>query len=483
MTELQIIVAVFISYLFLLFALALWSSKESTNLQGYFIANKKLPYWVVAFSTNATGESGWLLLGLTGMAYAVGIHALWVVLGEIIGITLCWVLVAKRLKVATDKYDSITIPDYLESRFNDSKHILRSISVFIIISMVLIYIAAQMIAAGKAFSDFMQISYANGVILGAIVTSLYTVIGGYKAVAYTDVVQGILMLLALILLPVYAITEAGGFSSVIESLGAMDPVLLQPFGVHGWSLAGVIAAASFLAIGIPFLGVPQVLVRFISIEDESQVFKAGLISVLCLLFFTLGAVLVGLAGRVLFPGLADAELIMPTISRELFPPFITGVLVVVLLAAIMSTVDSLLMLVSSAVTRDFLQKTINLNIPDRKLTLIGQAITFVIGVSAMFIALSESRAIFWLILFSWSGLGAAFGPIVLCSLLWKKVTLAGAIAGVLGGFLTTILWVVFLKEQVFNMYEVIPGFSAGMLLIIVVSLVTNKSGENRFGPA
>jgi sodium/proline symporter len=475
MSELQIIVAVFVVYLIMLLGLAIWSSKESTNLEGYFIAGKKLPYWVVAFSTNATGESGWLLLGLTGMAYAVGVHALWVVLGEIIGMSLCWGLIARRLKVATDQYDSITLPDYLESRFADGKHILRSISVFIIIAMVLIYIAAQMIAAGKAFSDFMQISYVNGVILGALVTSLYTVIGGYKAVAYTDVVQGVLMLLALILLPAFAIVEAGGWSSVLDGLGAIDPVLLQSFGVHGWTLAGFIAAASFVAIGIPFLGVPQILVRFISIKDESQVFKAGVISVLCLLCFTLGAVLIGLAGRVLFPDLADPELIMPTISRELFPPLITGVLVVVLLAAIMSTVDSLLMLVSSAVTRDLLQKTFNPNISDRKLALIGQAITLTIGVCAMFIALSENRAIFWLVLFSWSGLGAAFGPIVLCSLLWKKVTLSGAIAGVLGGFLVTVLWVVFLKEHVFNMYEVIPGFAAGILLIIVVSLFTSTT--------
>ena len=164
MTELQIIVAVFVSYLCLLFGLAIWSSKETANLEGYFIAGKKLPYWVVAFSTNATGESGWLLLGLTGMAYAVGLHAFWVVAGELIGITLCWFLVAKRLKIASDRYDSITVPDYLESHFADSKHILRLISVVIILAMVLIYIAAQMIAAGKAFSEFIQVRDRKSVV-------------------------------------------------------------------------------------------------------------------------------------------------------------------------------------------------------------------------------------------------------------------------------------------------------------------------------
>jgi sodium/proline symporter len=477
MTELQIIVAVFVSYLCLLFGLAIWSSKETANLEGYFIAGKKLPYWVVAFSTNATGESGWLLLGLTGMAYAVGLHAFWVVAGELIGITLCWFLVAKRLKIASDRYDSITVPDYLESHFADSKHILRLISVVIILAMVLIYIAAQMIAAGKAFSEFIQVSYVHGVILGAVVTALYTMIGGYKAVAYTDVVQGVLMLLALILLPAFAFIEVGGWSLTMESLRAIDPVLLESLGKHGWSTAGFVAAASFLAIGLPFLGVPQVLVRFMSIEDESQVTKAGIISVACMLCFTSGAVLIGLAGRVLFPDLSDPELIMPTLSRELFPPLVTGLLVVVLLAAIMSTVDSLLILVSSAVTRDLLQKIVKPNIPDKTLVLIGKASTFVIGVFAMLIALSESRAIFWLVLFSWSGLGAAFGPVVLCSLLCKKVTLPGAIAGVLGGFLITVLWVVFFKEHIYNMYEAIPGFFGGLFLIIGVSLLTQKPAE------
>ena len=471
MSEIEIIVAVFTVYLVLLTAVAIWSSKASSGMDGYFIAGKKLPFWVVAFSTNATGESGWLLLGLTGMAYAVGIHALWVVLGEVIGIAMCWFLIARKLKVASDRYDSITVPDFLESQFNDSRHILRLISVFIIVSMVLIYIAAQMIAAGKAFGEFMQITYIQGVLLGAIVTSLYTVIGGYKAVAYTDVVQGILMLLALIFLPLVAFVEAGGWSAVFQGLASVDPQLLEVFGEKGWSLAGFIAAASFIAIGLPFMGVPQVLVRFMSIDDEASVKKAGLISIACLFVFTFGAVLIGLAGRVLFPELADPELIMPTLSRELFPPLLTGILVVVLLAAIMSTVDSLLILLSSAITRDLVQKIMHPNLSDKKLALVGRISTLLIGILAVLIALSENRAIFWMVLFTWSGLGATFGPVVLCSLLWRGVTLNGAIAGMLGGFLITVTWVVFIKENFYSMYEAIPGFIGSLVLIVAVSLL------------
>ena len=230
MSEIDVIVGIFCFYLLIITALAIWSSKGSSDTAGFFIAGKKLPFWVVAFSANATGESGWLLLGLTGMAYSVGLHALWVLLGEMIGIALCWLLIARRLKIDADRYDAITVADYLESRFQDGRHILRIISVVIIVVMVLIYVAAQMIAAGKAFADFMQITYVHGVILGAVVTSLYTVIGGYKAVAYTDVLQGVLMLLALIVLPVVAFSEAGGVSAVIQGLGEADPVLVNYFG-------------------------------------------------------------------------------------------------------------------------------------------------------------------------------------------------------------------------------------------------------------
>ena len=479
MSEIDVIVGIFCFYLLIITALAIWSSKGSSDTAGFFIAGKKLPFWVVAFSANATGESGWLLLGLTGMAYSVGLHALWVLLGEMIGIALCWLLIARRLKIDADRYDAITVADYLESRFQDGRHILRIISVVIIVVMVLIYVAAQMIAAGKAFADFMQITYVHGVILGAVVTSLYTVIGGYKAVAYTDVLQGVLMLLALIVLPVVAFSEAGGVSAVIQGLGEADPVLVNYFGEKGWSLAGVIAVASFMAIGLPFLGVPQVLVRFMSINDPAETRKAAAISISCLFVFLFGAILIGLAGRVLFPGLADPELIMPTLSRELFPPVITGLLVVVLLAAIMSTVDSLLILLSSAITRDLVQKILNPAIPDAQLARIGRVTTFVIGAGALAIALSENRAIFWLVLFSWSGLGATFGPVIACSLLWPRVNLAGAAAGMLGGFLISVTWVVFIKERFYDMYEAIPGFIGGTILLIVVSLYSERRATQR----
>jgi len=473
----SIIWVVFACFLAVLIVITLWSRRESNSMQGYYVAGKQLPWWVVAFSTNATGESGWLLLGLTGMAYLVGVHALWVVAGEVIGIALSWMVVARRLKRATDEYGSITVPDYLESRFNDRRHVLRLISIAIILLMVGAYAAAQMVAAGKAFGTFLNMDYRWGVGLGALVTVVYTATGGFKAVAYTDVLQGVLMLLALVLIPIAALNHLGGWSEVSAQLAAMDASLLDPMGPHGWTVAGIVAVASFLAIGLPFMGVPQLMVRFISIRSEQEVFKAGVVSVVCIALFDLGAVMIGLCGRVMFPDLADAETILPQVSAALFPPIINGLVMVVVLAAIMSTVDSLLILASSAVVRDYLEKVRNYSQDDQRLARIGQWVTVIIGVFATLVALTDTRAVFWFVLFAWSGLGAAFGPVLLCSLYWRRTTRAGAIAGMLTGFLTIIAWVLFFKESAYELYEMVPAFFAAMLATVLVSLATQPDGR------
>ena len=213
-------IVVLLVYLVMLIGLAAWSRRETHSLSGYFLAGKKLPYWVVAFSTNATGESGWLLLGLTGMGYMVGAQAFWVMVGEVVGITLAWTLVSKRLKKLGDETDSITVPDVLAAHFDDRKHVLRSFAVFIILSMVTAYVSAQMMATGKAFSSFMDLDYSTAVVIGAVIIMAYTFIGGYKAVAYTDVVQGVLMLIGLIGVPLVAISAAGGWGEITSGLRA-----------------------------------------------------------------------------------------------------------------------------------------------------------------------------------------------------------------------------------------------------------------------
>ena len=363
-------VTVLIVYLGILSALAVWSRRETHTLSGFYLAGKKLPYWVVAFSTNATGESGWLLLGLSGMGYAVGAQAYWVVVGQMIGIGLSWGLVSRKLKKLGDETDSITVPDVLAAKFQDKWHLIRGVAVLIILVMVTTYVTAQMVASGKAFSSFLGMDYKTGVIVGAVFIIGYTFVGGYKAVSYTDVVQGVLMLLGLIAVPAAAIIASGGWGEVKLSLSQQDPALLDMFAFAGkpaW-----IGIASFVAIGLPFIGVPQLLIRYMSARDDMEIRKARIVSLVVLFIFAAGAVTAGVAGRALYPGLEDPETIFPVISNNLFPPIIAGMLLVVVLSAIMSTVDSLLLLASSSVVRDTYQKIMGSDESDARLASYGK---------------------------------------------------------------------------------------------------------------
>lgn len=467
-------IAVALVYLALLAAFALWSRRETHTLAGFYLAGKKLPFWVVAFSTNATGESGWLLLGLTGMGYAVGAQAYWVVVGEVTGVALSWLLVSRRLKRMSDATDSITVPDVLAARFAGTMRLITVIAVVIILVMVTAYVSAQMIATGKAVSSFIDIDRDIAIYVGAAVIIAYTFVGGYKAVSYTDVLQGVLMLLGLIVVPIVAIAAAGGWSEVSSKLSAEDPGFLSMFSFTTDGMAGWVGIISFLAIGLPFLGVPQLLVRYMSARDDNELKKARVVSVTVMFFFGVGAVTAGIAGRALYPGLEDTETIFPVLSSELFPPILTGVLLVIVMSAIMSTVDSLLLLASSAVVRDTLQKIFRSQQSDSRLAIYGKIVTLLIGVTAIALAFQVEALIFWFVLFAWSGLGAAFGPVVLCLLYYKGTTGPGVAAGMLGGFLTSVVWVLVFKSQTYELYEALPGFFVGLIMTLVVSRLTGK---------
>jgi sodium/proline symporter len=468
-------VIVLLVYLGVLAALAVWGRRETHTLSGFYLAGKKLPYWVVAFSTNATGESGWLLLGLSGMGYLVGAQAYWVVVGEIVGIGLSWWLLSRRLKALGDRTDSITVPDVLTAKFEDKWHLLRGVSVLIILVMVTTYVTAQMVATGKAFSGFLGMGYETGVILGAAIIIGYTFVGGYKAVSYSDVVQGMLMLLGLIAVPTAAVIASGGVGEVRDALALQDPALLDMFDFG--STPAWIGISSFVAVGLPFIGVPQLLIRYMSARDDGEIRKARILSLIVLFIFTFGAVTAGVAGRALYPGLEDSETIFPVISNNLFPPVISGVLLVVVLSAIMSTVDSLLLLASSAAVRDTYQKIMGSTDSDQRLSSYAKVVTIIIGAFALVLGIQEPRVIYHFVLASWSGLGSAFGPAVIGILYYRRVTWLGVLAGVLGGFVASVAWLMFFKEDWHGLYEAIPGFIAGMVLTFGVSRLTYRTGE------
>ncbi|MFC1561439.1 sodium/proline symporter [candidate division KSB1 bacterium] len=460
-----------ILYVLVLIGIGLSSGKESASIEGYYAAGKKLRYWIISFSTNATGESSWLLLGLTGMGYAVGFHALWVVLGEVLGVTVCWIYLARPFKVYTDRFKSITVPDFLEDRFQDRNHILRIISAVILVTMVTSYVAAQLTAAGKAFKSFLEVDFLTGTIIGLIIIMFYTVVGGLKAVARADFFHGILMLSGLIVLPVTALIHAGGIGEMTAVLDSIDPSMLKLTGAHGFSTAGILSIIGFLGIGLAFLCSPQIAVRFIAAKDQDELIRGKYIAILFILLVDSGAVLAGMAGRVLFPSLEDQELILPVLSSELFPAFITGIFIAIVLAAIISTVDSLLILLSSSVIRDIYQKIINPDELQKKVVLYGKIMTVIVGAAAFLFSLSENRLIFWFVLFAWAGIGSAFCPVIIVSLFWKGITRQGAAAGMACGFLSAMVWALFFSEPT-GLYEMVPGFIGSFLAIFIVSFFT-----------
>jgi sodium/proline symporter len=334
------------------------------------------------------------------------------------------------------------------------------------------------VASGKALDSFVGLDYKWGVVTGSAIIIAYTFIGGYKAVSYTDVLQGVMMLLGLIFVPLAAVVEAGGWHEISTKLTAEDPGFLNMLStlddVEGW-----VAVASFVAIGLPFLGVPQLLVRYMSARDDGELVKARIVSVTVLLCFGIGAVTTGIAGRALFPGLEDQETIFPTLSSELFPSVVAGILLVVVLSAIMSTADSLLLLASSAIVRDTVQKIFGSRKSDHQLAVYGKFVTILIGIVAVAVAIPKAQFIFDAVLFSWSGLGAAFGPVLICLLYFRKTTWSGVLCGMLAGFVTSVVWVEFFKDDLYGLYEAIPGFAAGFIVTLAVSAIAHRAGRSR----
>ncbi|MEE8425223.1 MAG: sodium/proline symporter [Elusimicrobiota bacterium] len=427
-------------YFAALFVIAYLASRRISDIKDYFVAGKKLNHWVVAFSTRATGESGWLLLGLTGMGFAVGVHAFWVLMGEMIGVSLCWVFLTQRFKALTDRYDSITVPDYLESRLEDRSHTIRIFSAVVLTIFVTAYLAAQLTATGKAFDTFLGIPYHWGVVLGLAIIFAYTVAGGFVAVAWSDFLQGAMMVAGLVLLPIAGLWQIGGLGELFDGLRSLDPALLSPWGKDGPTLKGAASAVGLLAIGLGYLGSPQLSVRFIALKDIKGVRPGALIAALFTLFADTGAILTGMCGRVLFKTLSDPETVLPLMVNELFPALLIGIFIAVVLAAIMSTADSLLILASSAIVRDLYQKVFHPEASDRSLTRMSRAVTALLCLGALAFALGGTRVVFWFVLFGWAGITSVFCPVIVLSLFWKGLTRKGALAAMTTGFVVTIAW-------------------------------------------
>lgn len=489
MTEKLIGVALYLGALLLIGVLA---SKRMTDLRDYFVGGKSLSYWIVAFSSRATGESAWLLLGLTGMGATMGAQAFWVVIGETIGVTLAWLWMSTRFKNLTDRYDSVTVPDYLESRFRDTGHLLRSAAAIALVVFVTIYVSAQIDATGKAFETFLSWNYFAGVFVGFAVVLVYIMSGGFVAVAWSDTFQGALMLVGLIALPLFGLVHVGGPAALMDGLAAQDAALTT-FS-FGSDLESIFATLSFCMIGLGFLGSPQIFVRFISLRSPHEIKKGAFVAILFTILSDGGAVLTGMVGRQILVGAGDTvsmlgesgQDVLPLLVDAIVPLALAGIFIAIVLSAIMSTIDSLLVVAASAVVRDWYQKIKRPDVSDEELLSLSRKVTFGLAAVALTISLivaatTPDRTIFWFTIFGWSGISATFCPVMILSLFWSKMTAKGALASMVAGFACVPLFkfVVPNLGEIGKLLETLselpPSFAIAFLAGIIVSLL-DKGG-------
>jgi sodium/proline symporter len=440
-------------YVLVLFLIGIVASRRVKNISDYYVGGKKIGYWAVAFSARATGESGWLLIGLTGMGALAGLSAYWVVLGEVLGVAVSWQFMAKRFKRKSDTYQSLTIPDYLESHFKSSTRFLRGLAASILSVFVVIYVSTQIDATGIAFESMMDMNYYHGAILGFLIVLAYIFIGGFVAVVWSDLFQGVLMFFGLVILPIVVYYNLDANLNILDTLHTLDPKLTNIWGGEGFWL-NLATILGFSMIGLGFLGSPQVYVRFMSIKNEEEITKGKWVAIFYTLLTDAAAVTIGILARVYFTENGqDPEAVFGTgatdvlnmVTTNFLPLGIAAIYVAIVLSAIMSTIDSLLVLASSAVTRDFYQKIFNPSISDGELTKISRYVTLIMALLALGLAFgmayfSPDRQVFWVMIFGWSGIAASFCPVIILSLFWKEYSEAGAIGSIISGFIGVILF-------------------------------------------
>ncbi|MDF1696567.1 MAG: sodium/proline symporter, partial [Saprospiraceae bacterium] len=455
-------------YILILFLIGIIASRRVKSMSDFYVGGKKMGYLAVAFSARATGESGWLLIGLTGMGAISGLSTYWVVVGEVLGVAISWWFMAKRFKRKSDEYNAITIPDYLESHFKSGTKTLRILASTILSVFVIIYVSSQIDVTGKAFESMMGINYFTGAVIGFLIVLTYIFIGGFVAAVWSDLFQGMLMFIGLVLLPIVVYYSMDGGTAIVESLHSIDPGLTNIWGTSDDVWMNIATMLGFAMIGLGFLGSPQVYVRFMSVKNEMEIDKGKWVAVIFTLLTDAAAVTIGILARVLFTEngqdpeaiLGNAgENVLSIMTENFLPYMLVAIYVAVVLSAIMSTIDSLLVIASSAITRDFYQKVFNPSIPDRDLTNMSRVVTLIMAILALIIAMviavnSPTRTVFWMVIFGWSGIAASFCPVIILSLFWKDYSEAGAIASMIAGFLC----VPFFKFVVSNMEGIGPYF-------------------------
>ncbi|MBA1149152.1 sodium/proline symporter PutP [Ectothiorhodospiraceae bacterium WFHF3C12] len=458
----------FVVYLLAMLAIGIVAYRITDNLSDYVLGGRRLGSGVAALSAGASDMSGWLLLGLPGAVYAAGMNQIWIAIGLTIGAYLNWQFVAKRLRVYTEvANDSITVPDYLENRFQDRSKALRVISAVVILVFFAFYTSSGMVAGAKLFEASFGLDYHTALWVGGLVIISYTFLGGFLAVSWTDFIQGILMFGALVVVPMVAIDALGGWDTTVSAVGGMKTAYNDAFS--GMTLFGIV---SLMAWGLGYFGQPHIIVRFMAMRDPRDVPKARLIGITWMVVSLFGAIFVGYAGIAYFADqpLEDAEKVFIVLSTTLANPWVAGVLLAAILAAVMSTIDSQLLVSSSALAEDFYKPFLRPGASQSELVWVGRGAVAGIALIALLIAGNPESRVLGLVSYAWGGFGAAFGPVIILSLFWRGMSRNGALAGIVLGALTVVIWKQ-LSGGWFDMYEILPGFIVCAAAIFVFSRI------------
>jgi sodium/proline symporter len=471
-------------YFIVMIGIGLYAFKKSTSdAAGYMLGGRNLSPSVTALSAGASDMSGWMLMGIPGAMYVTGLSSIWIAVGLVIGAYFNYLIVAPRLRTYTEvANDSITLPDFFENRFNDKRHLLRVVSSIVIIVFFTLYTSSGIVAGGKLFESSFGLDYEVGLYVTAGVVVLYTMFGGFLAVSLTDFVQGCIMFVALVLVPFVVISDIGGVQAMNDVIHSIDAEKFNMF--NGVSALAIISA---MAWGLGYFGQPHIIVRFMAIRSVKDLPAARRIGMTWMIVSICGAMATGFAGiaYVAKTGteLTDPETIFVLFSQVLFHPLISGFLLAAILAAIMSTISSQLLVTSSSLTGDFYQAFLNKDATDKQLVFVGRLSVLLVAIVAISLAYDRNSSILSLVSNAWAGFGAAFGPLVIFSLYWKKMNKQGALAGMLTGAITVLIWIyapITVGGELLSsvMYEIVPGFILSTIAIVVVSNFTAAPDES-----
>ena len=466
-------------YMGICLALGAIAWRRTQSLGDYILGGRSLGSWVTALSAQATDMSGWLLMGLPGLAYASGFDGVWLLLGLVLGTWANWRWVAAPLREATERLsDSLTLPDYFENRFADGRHALRTLSAVFILVFFVFYTSSGFVAAGRLFESVFSLSYHNALLLGSIAMLAYVYLGGFLAVSWSDVLQGSLMFFALVWVAAVGISLSGGLSETFSGLASLDASLLDPFAADGGERLGWIGILSLLAWGLGYAGQPHILARFMAARSASHLHVARQVAMAWVLIVLAASVMVGLSGRLIYPvpleG-ADTEKIFIEMASTFLSPTLAGICLAGVMAAIMSTAAAQLLVASSALSKDF-YAVLKPDATPQQLLRSGRLAVLAIALLALWIAWDPGSRVLDLVAWAWAGFGAAFGPTVILSLYLQGMTRNAALIGILTGGVTVILWPQLVGfGGIFEIYELLPGFVLSALAIILITRWENAS--------